>query len=118
MGVRTGRTEKHKNHIDSCEPVKCALQTKERNMSAQATDINVDASLNPGSSGKNDMVSVTISCGLDHGSLRGNANANFSMQLPSGTIEKNFKEAERSAYEQAAEILAQLLDAARKEALL
>ena len=95
-----------------------ALSKLGRETSDQATNINVDSTLNPGSRGKEDMVRVTISCDLAHGSLRGNAKANFNIQLPSGTIVKNVEEAERIAYEQAAEIMAQLSDAARKEAQL
>ena len=85
-------------------------------MSVQVTNIRVDASLNPGSGEKADLINVQVSCRF--ALANGDANVHISIPLPSGTIVQDVKEAERSAYEQAAEILTQLADAARKEALL
>ena len=82
------------------------------------TNIKVDSSLNPDFEGKEDVVNVSITCVLTHGGLRGDASAHFNVHLPSGTIVQDVKKSQRNAYEQAAEILAQLSDAARKEALL
>ena len=87
-------------------------------MSVQVTNIRVDATLNPGSGGKADLINVEVSCRLALAGANGDANAHISIPLPSGTIVQNVKKAEQSAYEQAAEILTQLTDAARKEALL
>ena len=84
-------------------------------MSVQIAKIRVDAALNPGSGESMDIVNVSINCIVDQ---RQNAHANIPVPLPSGTIVQDVKKAERSAYEQAAEILTQLAAAARKEALL
>ena len=87
-------------------------------MSVQVTNIRVDSTLNPGSGEKADLINVSFNCRLALEGANGNANANVSIPLPSGTIVQDVKKAEQSAYEQAAEILTQLADAARKEASL
>ena len=79
-------------------------------MTVEITNIGIDATLNPGSGENKDIVNVSIMCS--------GAQVNISVPLPTGTIVQDVKKAQQSAYEQAVEILAQLSDAARKEALL
>ena len=87
-------------------------------MSIQVTNIDVDSALNPGSGEKADLIIVYVNCGLALEGANGTSINIINIPLPSGTIARDVKKAEQSAYEQAAEILAQLADAARKKALL
>ena len=87
-------------------------------MSAQVTNIKVDSTLNPGSGKNPDLINVHVNCGFALEGANGDGNASISIPLPSGTIVQDVKKAELSACGQAAEILTQMADAARKVALL
>ena len=87
-------------------------------MSAQVTNIKVDATLNPGSGKNPDLVKVSVNCSFALEGANGSGNASISIPLPLGTIVQDVKKAELSACEHTAEILTQMADAARKVALL
>ena len=84
-------------------------------MPVEITIIQVDATFNPGSGESMDIANVSITYTVDQ--IQRGQKTSIPVPLPSGTIVQDVKKAERSAYEQAAEILTQLSDAARKEAL-